>query len=123
MVGLLLTLPVAAYITGTFVASPADLSPERTPVVISDTPSSQPTPSSGTSPKAPKSPDNTKSAKPKKRPTKQRDDGPGRRGNDDDVQVVRPTPNDVGDDDDAGDDDGGDDSDDGGGGGGGDDDD
>jgi len=41
MVGLLLTLPVGAYVTGGLVASEAEMPSRRTPVVISDVPSDE----------------------------------------------------------------------------------
>ncbi len=111
IVGLLVVLPVAAYVTGTLVTSQAEMPSERPPIVITDSPSDRP----GASP----TPGRGKSTSPKptKRPAGGDDDAgarggdDGRRGGeDDDAQVIRPTPNDV---DDDGDDDGGDDSDDG----------
>ena len=41
MVGLLLTLPIGAYVTGSLVASEAEMPSERTPIVISDVPSDE----------------------------------------------------------------------------------
>ena len=96
MLVLLLTLPLGAYITGTLVASQADMPAERVPVVIEEEPEkSSATPSRSAEPSA------KPSAKP--RPTKRpqptppdREDSDDR--DDEDVKVVRPTPRDVDDD-------------------------
>lgn len=101
MVGLLLTLPVAAYVTGTFVASQADLPDRRSPVVISDSPSEGVTPSQAPTRIATEQPEK-KPPKSTPRPTQNGDDGDGRRAEDQDgdkVRIVRPTPKEVGDDD------------------------
>lgn len=108
-VGLLLTLPMGAYITGTLVASQSELPTERAPIVVTDTSAGDASPSGDVTAKP--------TEKPAERPTKRGetdDDDNGRRsgddGGDDDVRIVRPTPDDL-DDDDSRDDD---DSDDGG---------
>ena len=106
MVGLLLTLPVAAYVTGTLVASQADLPDRRSPVVISDSPSQGATPSQDPTGIATEQPEK-KPPKSTARPTQNGDDGDGRRAQDEDgdeVRIVRPTPREVGDDDFADDD-------------------
>lgn len=116
---LLLTLPVGAYVAGTLVASQADVPTERAPIVMRDS-------SSGSA--GPSTPAETNSPRPTARPTDKENDGPDGKGDDDDdssgpdgdgdddadddVRVVRPSPDDIeDDDDDAGrdDDDGGDD--------------
>lgn len=52
MLGLLLTLPLGAYFTGTLVASQADV-PERSPVVVDGSPTdTTPTRTAGTTPAA-----------------------------------------------------------------------
>lgn len=110
--GLLLTLPLGAYIAGTLAASQADMPDQRPAVVISQTTSGTAGPSETARP----------SPRPKPSPTASPDDSDddSRDDSDDDgVRVVRPTPREVDDDDhrdDADDDshdDRGDDSDDG----------
>ncbi len=111
MAGLLLTLPLAAYITGTLVVSEADMPTERTPIVISEAPSLSPEPGSSARPS------DGPSASKTKRPAgpdgdddsgggdddRPGDDSDG--GDDDDgIKIVRPTPNDLDDDWDGGDD-------------------
>lgn len=88
--GLLLTLPLGAYITGTLVASQTDMPQERAPVVIDSRPTESPT-ASPTPPEPSRSPDD------KGGDRKDRDDDSGHDG-DDDVRVVRPTPREVDDD-------------------------
>lgn len=103
--GLLLTVPLGAYIAGTLVASQADMPDQRPAVVISQTTSGTAGPSETTSPSP------TRSARPKPSPTATHDDSDD--SDDDDVRVVRPTPREVDDDDDRdddSDDDSGDDS-------------
>lgn len=113
IVGLLLTLPLGAYITGTLVASQADMPSERAPVVLDATPSDvgSATPPPASEPATPR-PSTTRSPDDD---GDDDDDGRGRgrgRGGDDEVEPVRPTPRDVDDDgDDRGDDHGGDDRD------------
>lgn len=94
-IGLLLTLPLGAYIAGTLVASQASMPPERRPVVIEAT-----TPSDG--------PSATPSRSPSRSPESTPDDHSGEGGehghhgdddgDDDSVTVVRPTPREVDDD-------------------------
>jgi len=101
IVGLLLTLPMAAYITGTLIASRADMPTERSPIVISDSPSSKSEPSKKPRPRGDASPDRTDPPQPPPIDSDDDDDGSdGSDGNSDDneVEVVRPTPDD-GDDD------------------------
>jgi len=135
MVGLLLTLPIGAYVTGSLVASEAEMPSERTPIVISDVPSDEASNSKRPdSSEKEKSPGKAQSPAIPNPPASDDDDGgvggtgggddgvaPGGGGDDGDagdddggVKVVRPTPQDLGGDDDdyQG---GGDDSDDGGG--------
>ena len=105
MVGLLLTLPVGAYVTGTLVAADPGLPAERRPIVISDASADQ----------APPGGPATSGARPDRGSGSagQGDDdgddqgrGRGRGGDDDEVEVVRPSPDDIDDhDDDAGRDD------------------
>lgn len=89
--GLLLTLPLGAYIAGTLVASQASMPAERRPVVIeattSDTPSATPS----------RSPSRTPEPTPDDHGGERGDDHGG--GDDDEsVHVVRPTPREVDDD-------------------------
>ena len=107
MLALLLTLPLGAYITGTLVASQADMPAQRETVVIEQSPADEAT--------TPSTPTPRKTPRPK--PPRERDDSDDRDSDDrdrDDVRVVRPTPRDVDEDwDDDVDDDSDDDSDDG----------
>lgn len=93
-IGLLLTLPLGAYIAGTLVASQATM-PERRPAVVitqsaSETASTTPTPR----PSPSRTPDGRDDDR------RGRDDDIDDRDDDgdDDVQVVRPTPREVDDD-------------------------
>lgn len=109
--GLLLTLPLGAYIAGTLVASQADMPDQRPAVVISQATSGTAGPSETARPSARPKPSPT--ASPDDSDDDSRDDSDD--SDDDDVRVVRPTPREVDDDDhrddDADDsDDGGDDS-------------
>lgn len=132
MLGLLLTLPVGAYVTGALVTSQSQLPRERPAIVISDPPQSptaeKPEPTRPTAPNPEKAADAEPTSRPEQR--RPREDDPsedrGRNGargddtggadDDNEVRVVRPAPAPVDDDDDSdGDDDAGDDSDDGGG--------
>ncbi len=88
--GLLLTLPLGAYITGTLVASQTDMPQERAPVVIDSRPTESPT-------ATPSPPEPSRSPDDKGGDRKDRDDDSGH-GGDDDVRVIRPTPRDVDDD-------------------------
>ena len=90
--GLLLTLPLGAYITGTLVASQTDMPQERAPVVIDSRPTESPT-ATPAPPEPSRSPDDKGDDR-----DDDRDDDSGH-GGDDDVRVVRPTPRDVDDDD------------------------
>lgn len=89
-IGLLLTLPLGAYIAGTLVASQASMPAERRPVVIeattSDTPSATPS----------RSPSRTPEPTPDDHGGERSDDHGG--GDDEHVDVVRPTPREVDDD-------------------------
>ena len=104
LVGLLVTLPVGAYVAGTLVASQADMPAQRAPVVITDQPS--PARSAGPDPRSGQS----SSPSPRPSATRSDDDRDDDRGDDhggdrdDDLEEVRPTPRDV-DDDSGGDDD------------------
>lgn len=110
-VGLLLTLPLGAYIAGTLVASQAAMPSERAPIVIETTTAT--TPSASPTTPAP-------SRTPRPAPTApsasdDHDDDSGIDDSDDRVRVVRPSPHDVDDDhDDRHDTDDRDDTDDGG---------
>lgn len=112
--GLLLTLPLGAYIAGTLVASQADMPDQRPAVVISQATSGTAGPSETARPSARPKPSPT--ASPDDSDDDSRDDSDDSDdSDDDDVRVVRPTPREVDDDDhrddDADDsDDGGDDS-------------
>jgi len=92
--GLLLTLPLGAYITGTLVASQTDMPQERAPVVIDSRPTESPT-ATPTSPEPSRSPDDK--GDDRKDRDDDRDDDSGH-GGDDDIRVVRPTPREVDDD-------------------------
>lgn len=80
-IGLLLTLPLCAYIAGTLVASQADMPGARPAVVISGTPSDAATPRPSPAPSPTRSPDDHDD---------DHDDD-----DDDPVRVLRPTPRDV----------------------------
>lgn len=88
--GLLLALPLGAYIAGTLVASQADVAPERPPVVVeggpSDLVSAISTPSATPSPGARSKP--RPAHEPEDRRDRERDDQP-------EVRVIRPTPHDL----------------------------
>lgn len=116
MIGLVLTLPVGGYITGTLVSSQADLPRERTPIVISDAPSSTaPSSTPSAKPGPTNRPRSSSKAQPTKRPSARRprenddqDDRPGQNNDEGGPAVVRPAPQDVDDGDDGnGDDDSG----------------
>jgi hypothetical protein len=92
--GLLLTLPLGAYIAGTLVASQVDMPQERPAVVIDSRSSGISTPT----------PTSTPTPSPRPDPTRSPDDdnggdddhgGNSGHGGGDDVRVVRPTPRDV----------------------------
>jgi hypothetical protein len=110
MVAMLLTLPLGAYITGTLVASQAEMPSERAPVVIEDAPSPTVTVTATPSP----SPDSGKGRKNQDRDDDDDDDDRDDWDDDDDsddrVRVIRPTPRDVDDDNDDSRDDHDDDS-------------
>lgn len=96
---MLLALPVGAYVTGSLAGSQADLPDRLTPVVVEDPQPSAPStpdPTPGTSPRATPGGDGDDDRRGEGR---RGDDGRGDDGDDDEVQVIRPEPDDVGDDD------------------------
>lgn len=107
LVGLLLTLPLGAYVAGTLVASQADIPDERDVVVVESSTTQGPSTAqpSGTPSGRP---DDDRTDRPDDkggvRDHDRNDDKGGDRDDDDDadVRVIRPTPHDV---DDDGDDD------------------
>jgi hypothetical protein len=94
--GLLLTLPLGAYIAGTLVASQVDMPPERAPVVIEASPAESPaaTPANSPSPSPSRSPDDETSGHGDDDDDDDRS-GSGHGDDDDDVRIVRPTPREV----------------------------
>jgi hypothetical protein len=97
LIGLVLLLPMTAYVTWSLVAA-ADPPPQHTPIIVEQT----------------KTPDHTRQS-PSAKPTEKTDDdnkgrGPGRGGDDDDPVVVQPSPSVMDDDGDVFDDHGGDDN-------------
>jgi hypothetical protein len=94
MVALMLTVPMAAYIMGTLMASQAEMPSRRTPIVITESQSGSTSASS--SPRPSNGPAQT--SRPSKHPTAQSTDlrrGSGGSGGDDGPEIVRPTPNDI----------------------------
>ena len=85
--GLLLTLPLGAYITGTLVASQADMPQDRAPVVVDSPPSETPPTTPAPPPSPTRSPGDDRG-----------DDHDDDHDDDDDVRVIRPTPREVDDD-------------------------
>jgi hypothetical protein len=107
LVGLLLTLPIASYVAGTLVASEADLPGRRAPIVISDSASG---PGRTTPPSSPGTGEQT--ATPRSGGDDRRgaegdrsDDHGDDRGDDhgvddDEIELIHPTPDDIDDDED-----------------------
>lgn len=99
-IGLLLTLPLGAYIAGTLVASQASMPDERAPIVVESTPSSSTT--TATPSRTPRpSPSRTTPTPDDRRSDDGRHDDSDDSGHDDDsddVKVVRPSPREVEDD-------------------------
>lgn len=117
LVGLLLVLPLGAYITGTMMTSQADMPRERAPIVISDTPSEGAPPKAPDASSDPNESDPGSSQRPgrdKQQETEEKErpapppEPPAtspEEEDDDEVPLIRPTPRDVDDDGDEDDDD------------------
>src|SRR5690606_35426616 len=100
-IGLLLTLPLGAYIAGTLVASQASMPEERAPIVVQSTPSSSTTtttPSRTPRPSAKPTQGRTSPAPDDRGPDDSGHDDSDDRDDSDDVKVVRPSPREVDDD-------------------------
>ena len=102
LVVVLLTLPVGAYVTGSLVGSQADLPDRRAPVVIDDPQTTPPSPTSKSTGRPDSSdqptatPDGPPSSSSPGGSSNDSDDG-GKDdgGKDDEVQVIRPEPDDL----------------------------